>query len=326
MKNTVILLLLLTGAVCAYSQPTGRAFEQMVGQIEEAIERANVQEIESANSEPQDVEEVAAVRAVWKIGSSNSLNFSQTSFSNWAAGGQGQVSLKAYTDWSAKMSKGRHLWENRFQAGYGFIHAFGDIYKKSDDKVVFDTKWGFQAYDKLYFSSAFNFTSQMTQGFEYPKNADPKKISTLMSPGYISLGLGIDYKPAPFFSISASPLTAKLVVVTDTLLRARYGNSIDKAVRMELGAQVKADLKKEIFKNIVVTTDLTLFSDYLGTPSNIKVLWNLLVDMKVNKFLSAELRLNMIYDDEIKITDSNGNVGARLQIKEVFGIGFTYKF
>jgi len=327
MRNFVVVLLLLIGAVCAQAQPSGRAFMQMIGKIDEAIEKANMPVCESEMSDKKDVEEVVRVRADWKIGSSNSLNFSQTSLSNWASGGQGQISLKAYTDWTAKMKKGRHIWENRFQAGYGFIHAFGDINKKSDDKLIFDTKWGFQAYDKLYFSAAFNFISQMTQGFEYPKNADPRKISNFLSPGYFTLGFGIDYKPVPFFSISASPLTSKLVLVTDTLLRPRYGNAVDKAVRMELGAQIKVDLvKKEVFKNVIISTDLTLFSNYLGTPSNIKVLWNLLVDMKVNKFLSAELRVNMIYDDEIRITDRNGNVGARLQIKEVFGVGFTYKF
>ena len=294
-KENFMMLLFLVGAVCANAQQGGG-------------------------------EEVEKEGAVWKIASTNSLNFSQMSLSNWAAGGQGAIALNAYTDWTAKLSKGRHIWENRFQAAYGFVHAFGDTYKKSDDKLIFDSKWGFQAYEKLYLSSAFNFTSQMTHGYEYPKNEDPKKISSFMSPGYFTLGLGIDYKPHDFLSVSVSPLTAKLVMVSDTLLRVRYGNSVDEAVRMELGAQVKVDLKKEIFPNVVLASDLTLFSDYLGTPANVKVFWNLLVDMKVNEFLSANLRMNMIYDDEITITDRNGNSGARLQIKEVFGVGLTYKF
>ena len=264
--------------------------------------------------------------AVWKTSSINSLNFSQTALSNWAAGGQGSLALSAFADWSAKLSKGRHLWENRFQAAYGFVHAYGDINKKSDDKLILDSKWGCQAYDKLYLSAAFNFTSQMAQGFEYPKNADPKRISNFMAPGYFSLGLGLDYKPSDFFSIRVSPLTSKLVVVTDTLLRPRYGNKVDQKVRPELGAQIKMDFKKEVATNVTLSTDLTLFSDYLGTPANIKVFWNLLINMKVNKYLSANFRTNMIYDDEIKITDKDGNEGPRLQLKEILGIGFTWSF
>ncbi|MCL2727473.1 MAG: DUF3078 domain-containing protein [Bacteroidales bacterium] len=264
--------------------------------------------------------------AVWKTSSINTLNFSQMALSNWAAGGQGSLALNAYTDWSAKLSKGHHLWENRLQAAYGFVHAYDDVSKKSDDKLILDSKWGFQAFEKLYLSSAFNFTSQMTQGFEYLKNADPRRISNFMAPAYFSLGLGVDYKPFDFFSIRASPLTSKLVVVTDTLLRPRYGNKIDQKVRTELGAQIKMDFKKEIFTNVTLSTDLTLFSDYLGTPANVKVFWNFLINMKVNKYLSANFRTNMIYDDEIKITDKDGNVGPRLQIKEILGVGVTWSF
>jgi len=116
------------------------------------------------------------------------------------------------------------------------------------------------------------------------------------------------------------------VVVSDTLLRQRYGNRVDEAVRLKLGARLKMDFKKEVFTNVVISTDLTLFSNYLNKPENIKVLWNLLVDMKVNKYLSTNFRMNMIYDDEVKITDSKGNTGARLQMKEVLAVGLTYSF
>ena len=324
-KQIIIISLLFVCSVSAQAQQHGKAFNEMLQKIEEAVKSPPIQILTQQQENPDPMIQKQKIPAVWKIGALNSLNFSQLALSNWAAGGQGSIALNAYTDWTARMSKGRHLWENRFQAAYGFVHAFGDLYKKSDDKLIFDSKWGFQAYDKLFLSAAFNFTTQMTQGLEYPKDVKPKKISNFLSPGYFSLGLGIDYKPYNFFSISASPLTSKMVLVTDTLLRPRYGNH-DKAVRMELGAQVKLYLKKEVFTNVVVSTDLTLFSNYLRNPANIKAFWNLLIDLKVNKYMSANFRLNMIYDDEITITDRNGNSGPRLQIKEVFGIGLTYSF
>ena len=325
-KRNVVVLLFLFVSVCAIAQQMGDAFNEMILKIEEAIVAPKTGEGESEAFDPNGTSTDEEKVAKWTIASTNSLNFSQMSLTNWAAGGQGSIALNAYTDWSAKLSKGRHLWENRFQAAYGFIQAFEDVYKKSDDKLILDSKWGFQAYDKLYISSAFNFTSQMTQGYDYPKDEDPRKISSFMAPGYFSLGLGIDYKPFSFVSVSASPLTSKMVIVADSLLRTRYGNAADNAVRMELGAQIKVDLKKEVFQNVTVATDLSLFSNYLSKPSNIKVTWNLLIDMKVNKFLSANFRLNMLYDDEISITDRNGNTGPRLQIKEVLGVGLTYKF
>ena len=317
---------MLICAVKAQAQSPGPAFEEMLRQIDKAVAAPPVQATEPLQALTDTLPPKESPPAIWKVGAINSLNFSQTALSNWAAGGQSSLAFSAFTDSWAKVTKGRHIWENRLQAAYGFVQSFGDRYKKSDDKLILDSKWGYQAYEKLYLSVAFNFTSQIAKGYDYPKEADPRKISAFMSPGYFSLGVGIDYKPFDFLSMSFSPLTSKWGVVTDSLLRVKYGNRKDQMVRPELGAQFKADLKKEIFPNIVVVTGLSLFSDYLRKPTNIKIKWDLLIDMKVNKFLSANFRTNMIYDDEIKITDKNGNVGPRLQIKELFGVGLTWTF
>ena len=314
--------------ICVQAQELN-AFQLMVQKISEAAECPPVLVDEKPVTPPQDVvvtEEASPLKAEWKVGAMNSLNFSQMALSNWAAGGQGSVALNAYTDWSANMSKGKHRWDNRFQAAYGFIQPFGEQYKKSDDKLILDSKWGYQAYDKLFFSAAFNFRSQMTTGFDYPSNADPVEVSKFMSPAYFTLGLGLDYKPYDFISINFAPLTGKLIVVSEPGLRLKYGNAEDQKIRAELGAQLKIDIKKEVFKNVTIATDLTLFSNYVKDPQNIKVQWNLLIDMKVNKFLSANLRTNIIYDDTVLITDSNGATGPRLQIKEVLGVGLTYSF
>jgi hypothetical protein len=44
--------------------------------------------------------------------------------------------------------------------------------------------------------------------------------------------------------------------------------------------------------------------------------------MKINKYLSANLITNMIYDDDIAIDGKNSLV----QFKQLFGAGFSYKF
>jgi len=324
-KRFLLLFYISACALYAHAQQTNSAFEEMVRQIEEAMASPSLTEV-TQQAEVDTLPQQVKSPAEWSVGAINALNFSQMALSNWAAGGQSSLALNAFTDFSAKMVKGRHIWENRFQAAYGFIQSYGEQYKKSDDKLILDSKWGYQAYDKLYMSVAFNFTSQMANGYDYPKDADPRKISSFMTPGSFSLGVGIDYKPFDFLSMSFSPLTSKFGVVADSLLRVKYGNRVDQMVRPELGAQFRADLKKEIFENVVVATEITLFSDYLRKPTNIKIKWDLLIDMKVNKYLSANFRTNMIYDDEIKITDNNGNVGPRLQIKEVLGIGLTWSF
>ena len=48
-------------------------------------------------------------------------------------------------------------------------------------------------------------------------------------------------------------------------------------------------------------------------------------NFKVNKWFSASLQMNLIYDDDIDIEDRNGNVGPRTQFKQVIGLGITYR-
>jgi hypothetical protein len=54
--------------------------------------------------------------------------------------------------------------------------------------------------------------------------------------------------------------------------------------------------------------------------------------MKVNKFISATISTQLLYDHDIDIAVDNNNdgiidaVGPRTQFKEVLGVGLSYKF
>ena len=79
-------------------------------------------------------------------------------------------------------------------------------------------------------------------------------------------------------------------------------------------------------------TKLKLFSNYLKSPGNIDVNWDLMLLMKVNKWLSASVSASLIYDDDIDIPldknddGINDNVGPRVQFKEVIGVGLNLTF
>ena len=49
--------------------------------------------------------------------------------------------------------------------------------------------------------------------------------------------------------------------------------------------------------------------------------------MKINDYLSANLNTQLLYDDNIATYNELGEEkGAKVQFKEVFGVGLTYKF
>lgn len=265
-------------------------------------------------------------KAVWNKGLSATIGFSQLSLTNWAAGGAGQLTLNTFADLFANMTKGRFLWANELQAGYGFIESFDTGYKKSDDRLILDSKLDYKAAEKLYLSIIFNFRSQFARGY-----SGDEIVSNILAPAYTSLGLGIDYTPINNISINFAPVTGKVTMVNERELRHRYGNAEDQFARFELGAQLKVDAKLEV-ENFKVGTQLVLFSDYLNKPQNIKINWDVNAEAKISKFFSVTLRTNMIYDDNILLNKRKilpgGDVveyqAAGIQFKELFTIGFTY--
>ncbi len=263
----------------------------------------------------------------WKGGTLLQLGFSQLSLTNWASGGYDNIAMNAFVNIYRNYTVKKDMfWENRLQIGYGFIQSFGDRYRKSDDKFIFDSKLGYRAFNEFFAAASFNFRTQMTNGYNFPANKEPVLLSGPFAPAYFSLGVGMDYKPIKPLSINFSPLTGNLVIVEKRELRVRYGNKIDQSAKLELGAQLKFDYKQQISKNLNINTTLNLFSDYLGIPKNIKVHWDLHVDSKINRFFSASLRTNLIYDNEILIADKQGKMAPRLQFKEILSIGFSYTF
>ncbi len=262
----------------------------------------------------------------WKHGVLTEMGFSQVSLTNWAAGGSGSIALNAYVNAYNNYEKGNMYWENRGQAAYGFIQSFEEGYKKSADNVILDSKFGYKAVHNIYFSAIFNFKSQFTRGYNY-STEEPTIVSKFLAPGYLTFGLGLDYKAKNnVYSINFAPLTTSWVIVTDTLLRTKYGNAIDEPIRFELGSQLKVNFKKDFAQKFNVQTTLTLFSDYLNKPQNIQVNWEFQTTYQVTKFLKASLRTNLLYNDNIKIANKDGVEAARVQFSEVFGLNFSYTF
>lgn len=95
---------------------------------------------------------------------------------------------------------------------------------------------------------------------------------------------------------------------------------------MELGGSATLGVKTEIMKNVTFGSSFGLFTNYLENTQNIDVDWKVLINMKINDYLSANINTHLIYDDDIAYMDEKGEHGARVQFKEVFGVGLTYKF
>ena len=270
----------------------------------------------------------------WNKSGVFSLNMSQASFTNWAAGGQNSVALNGLLNLTANYKMGKSAWDNALTIGYGkMIQKGNDLgWVKTDDRIDFQSKYGHKATDKWFYSGLMSFRTQMDNGYNYPDTEN--RISALLAPAYLLFSLGMDYKPNPQFSMFLSPLTSKNTIVMDDELSAMGAFGVDpgKKFRPELGAYANIAYKKdEIVKNVNFLTKLDLFTNYLKNPQNIDVSWEALLVLKVNQFLSATVNTQLLYDDDVLIKVDEGSegepvMGKRVQFKEVIGVGFTYKF
>jgi len=279
-------------------------------------------------------QESANADTLWKFSGTTSLNVSQLSLTNWAAGGDNSLSGNALINLAANYAKEKTSWENKLILGFGLNKQGNDPTRKSDDQIDFASKLGLKASEKWFYTGLLGFKTQFAQGYDNPGEVDRLKISNFMSPGYLSFSLGMDYKPSDVFSVFLSPISSKFTFVLDEDLSAAGSFGLDpgQKTRAELGAYIKMTFKKEILKNVTLDTKLDLFSNYLDNPQYIDVNWDLLLTFKVNEYLSASLMTQLIYDYDIKFGEDttgdgiNDTFTSKVQFKELFGLGLTYSF
>ena len=266
----------------------------------------------------------------WSYPSLINITASQVSFSNWSAGGENSYSINGLTALNADYKGEVSIWENDLVIGYGIMQQGNKEIRKTDDKLELSSKLGYKALKNWYYSALAQFKTQFTEGFSYDDDAGTKtKLSQFMSPGYLNLSIGMTYKPSKVFSMFAGPVSGKSTFVMDDSLSTAGAFGVDpgKKIRNEFGGTVKFEIVKDLVKNVNLSTKAEFFSNYAEKPENIDIDWQLLIALKINKWLSTNIHLHAIYDDDIKGTDENGEeIGPQLQFKEVFGIGLNFKF
>jgi hypothetical protein len=287
-------------------------------------------------------QEAAPKDTSWKYGGFFSFNASQVTLENWAAGGDNAVSGTAIANVFANYITKEHKWENSLDLGYGVITTgkkMSEIdrksWRKNEDRLELNSKYGRNAIGKFYYSGLLNFRTQFADGF-----TDPTQTllnSTFMAPGYLTIALGMDWKPVDYFSLFVSPATGKYTFVLNDSLAAAgaFGVEPGKQFRPEFGASMIMRFQRDIMKNVNLRTQLVLFNNYTdpitNNRKNIDVNWDLAIVMKVNKYISASIITSLIYDHDILITLTDKETGAtsqgrRTQYKQVLGAGFSYKF
>lgn len=282
----------------------------------------------------------------WNHSATTALNFSQASFSNWSAGGQSSVSATGLLKLSMSYKDPTKIWDNHLDVAFGVIRQ-GDLgtFAKSDDRIELNSSYGRIAFKSWYYNMSVNFKSQAAKGYKSPD--DSTLISDFLAPAYSTVSIGLSYKSTnDELHAQVLPLSGKLTYVNNQYLAdegafgvdgAEYNNaglliSSGSKIRSEFGGTLKLHYKSKLWENVTIDTKVSLFSNYKDQAGSIDVDWQLLLLMKINKYLSANITTHLIYDEDVSIAldlDSNGvfeSSGPRVQFKELFGLGLSFSF
>jgi hypothetical protein len=269
-------------------------------------------------------------KRLWKLGGAFNLNVNQGALSNWAAGGDKfSLSLTSLVNLYAHYKNGRRSWDNVLDMAYGMVNTTSLGQRKSDDRIDFVSKYGYDLGKKWYLSGLVNFRSQFAKGYAYPTDSTKVLTSNIVSPAYVLLSAGMDYKPDENFSLFLSPITSRWVIVQNDSLAAvgAFGVDSGKNVKMEIGAYASVNWAKTLTPTTTYKTKLDLFSNYRHDPLNIDIFWTNVFAVKVSRLINMNLSVDLIYDNDVPTVKADGTAGgATAQIKELLGVGFVYKF
>lgn len=275
----------------------------------------------------------------WKWSGLYNLSLTQTSLTNWAAGGNNNVNLNGLVKQAGVMNKSKWTWANLIEANFGYNFQ-PDLNNKTDDRLEFTTRLDRHLNESNWSVSLFaNFRTQFANGFQNAGDPDSLRISTFMAPAYLTYGLGLTNKSIDGLTVYISPVTAKQTFVIDSTLAVNdvffdnespnVGTLSDGVYRTEMGAYVDIIYAKGFNERFEVSSKLNLFSNYLDRPQNIDVNWETIFLMKVYSYLSVSLQLHLIYDHDIIVQDTNGDGTLNApgtQFKQILGVGLAYSF
>ncbi|MCW3128024.1 MAG: hypothetical protein JWO03_3682 [Bacteroidetes bacterium] len=331
----------------------------------------------------------------WKKSGFIGVNFGQVALVNWAGGGQNSISIQANANGTLTYQKKHFLWDNQLNFSLGGIaqgrlrqHSANNKYpfRKNVDLLQITTRAGYIIDTKKHWTATFlaDLKTSLLRGYDYSGYdagaSDRQVVATPLSPSYLLLSLGINYKPVSYFSVFLSPATAKLTMMNNNTLRdkddtthfrvdrTRYGLNNDVTFRASVGAYLRVDFQKDIWKHINLKTSLEVFQNYTDkhmldgiVQSEIKALdgntspeaiarvqdlqanhlyydnrpntyvnWATNITFTVNKFITASLETQLLYDHTAAVPHLNPDgttyLGRGTQFREAFTLGFGYKF
>lgn len=253
------------------------------------------------------------------------FTFNQAYFENWVSGGENAMTGLFSIDYNINY-KGIEgwVWDNKIMLSIGTTYLSGNsFFKKADDRIEINSVLSKKVNTYWNYSAYFNLRTQLLPGFRYFKKdgEDQKeKISRILSPAVIQLGLGWYYKEDEKAWLNIAPLAARGIFVgkdyTQNLSPGQKYFGVERGSTniISMGASLSGFIQSHLMENITMDNKFNMYVNYLNKIENIDFEWNANIRLKVNDKISSNLIVHLQYDDDLI---------KRLQIRELFGLGLS---
>ena len=249
--------------------------------------------------------------------------------SNWRGGGATTIGFNALLNAKANRKLGPHSFDNEADFLFAFAQTDGLGYRKNQDRLFLDTKYGRALNARWDMFLSLNLLTQFAPGYKYDTDAAnlsrARLTSDFFAPAFLTAAYGFEYHPATFFHVRLAPFAPRLTVVNRAdrfvavLGDTPYGVNPGHSTRFEvLAAQMLAELDKNVSPTFNVKARYVLFANYEHLNFNeIDHRLDLGLTAKVAKYVNVSLTGIALYDyDQVH----------SLQYSQGLTIGIAYAF
>lgn len=254
----------------------------------------------------------------WEEGLVGRLSAAQATHRNWTEGGVDVLALTAGVQ--GEVERNGNSWGQFYETNLrlGFVRQEGHDLRKDGDRLRLSNSLRYRGRN---FFATFNPTistrlrTQFVAGYDYDGDPfdegrdPPVKISNFLAPGTFTQTIGLTYESEFGFTQQLS-VGAKEVVVVDRPLRTLYNVEADHLARYEAGLESTTEIDREIFERVHLQSTLEFFAAFNRDVPD--MIWESLLVLEFNSWLSVDVELAVLYDR---------NISTALQVKEVVSVG-----
>ncbi len=253
----------------------------------------------------------------WKKDMVGSLNLTQASFSNWAAGGDNAFAWQINLSFGFLNTRKKTMWANSGKLAYGATKIGGQDFRKSIDELKLESVLVFKMGTYINPFVAVTGETQFGPGYNYA-TIPRSQISDFMDPAYFRESIGIGFEPDRIVRTRLGFALKQTITRNFPIPYADNPETVDKIekFRNEAGLESVTDINWKLSKKTLFTSKMELFYGFNAIKST-DVRWDNVLVFKFSEHINVNFNFRLVYDRDIS---------PRRQIQQSIALGLTWSF